>query len=79
MYELDWNVFNAHLETMVELVPILGTTGIRSTVCGPESFTPDHKPIMGESLNAKVIIVGSTICLLQYSNVNICIRKVAKN
>ena len=24
-------------------------TGIRSTVCGPESFTPDHKPLVGES------------------------------
>ena len=23
-------------------------SGIKSTVCGPESFTPDHKPIMGE-------------------------------
>ncbi|OXU31337.1 hypothetical protein TSAR_012682 [Trichomalopsis sarcophagae] len=48
LYELDWNVFNTHLEAMVALVPELATTGIRSTVCGPESFTPDHKPIMGE-------------------------------
>ena len=22
--------------------------GIKSTGCGPESFTPDHKPVMGE-------------------------------
>ncbi|XP_014204461.1 sarcosine dehydrogenase, mitochondrial [Copidosoma floridanum] len=48
LYELDWNVFNAHLESMVKIVPELATTGIKSTVCGPESFTPDHKPIMGE-------------------------------
>ncbi|CAB0037881.1 unnamed protein product [Trichogramma brassicae] len=48
LYDLDWNVFNAHLESMVSLVPELGKTGIKSTVCGPESFTPDHKPIMGE-------------------------------
>ncbi|XP_058806146.1 sarcosine dehydrogenase, mitochondrial [Phymastichus coffea] len=48
LYELDWNVFNAHMEAMTALVPELATTGIKSTVCGPESFTPDHKPIMGE-------------------------------
>ncbi|XP_011259661.2 sarcosine dehydrogenase, mitochondrial [Camponotus floridanus] len=48
LYELNWDVFNAHVEAMNELIPILATTGIRTTVCGPESFTPDHKPIMGE-------------------------------
>ena len=29
-------------------VPCLEQTGIKSTVCGPESFTPDHKPLLGE-------------------------------
>ncbi|KAI4486854.1 hypothetical protein M0802_012274 [Mischocyttarus mexicanus] len=48
LYELDWNVFNVHMESMVKLMPILSSTGIKTTVCGPESFTPDHKPIMGE-------------------------------
>ncbi|KAK1119400.1 hypothetical protein K0M31_013230 [Melipona bicolor] len=48
LYELDWTVFNAHLESMIQLIPKLSTTGIRTTVYGPESFTPDHKPIMGE-------------------------------
>ncbi|KAK2582795.1 hypothetical protein KPH14_005056 [Odynerus spinipes] len=48
LYELDWNVFNIHMESMIRLIPKLSTTGIRTTVCGPESFTPDHKPIMGE-------------------------------
>merc|ERR1712233_196480 len=32
----------------VNRVPCLEESGIKSTVCGPESFTPDHKPIMGE-------------------------------
>ncbi|CAG5097335.1 Similar to SARDH: Sarcosine dehydrogenase [Cotesia congregata] len=44
----NWTVFNTHVNAMVELVPKLKTTGIKSTVCGPESFTPDHKPLMGE-------------------------------
>ncbi|XP_044012110.1 sarcosine dehydrogenase, mitochondrial [Aphidius gifuensis] len=48
LYELDWTIFNVHVKSMIELIPKLSTTGIKSTVCGPESFTPDHKPIMGE-------------------------------
>ncbi|XP_060812640.1 sarcosine dehydrogenase, mitochondrial [Bombus pascuorum] len=51
LYELDWNVFNAHLESMIQLIPKLSTVGIRTTICGPESFTPDHRPIMGEDPN----------------------------
>ncbi|XP_011352418.2 sarcosine dehydrogenase, mitochondrial isoform X2 [Ooceraea biroi] len=48
LYELDWDVFNTHVEAMNQLIPTLATTGIRTTVCGPESFTPDHRPLMGE-------------------------------
>lgn len=48
LYELDWTIFNTHIDSMVELVPQLSKIGIKTTVCGPESFTPDHKPIMGE-------------------------------
>lgn len=33
-------------------------TGIRSTVCGPESFTPDHKPLMGESPEVRGFYFG---------------------
>ena len=48
LYELDWDVFGIHIEGAVNRVPCLERTGIKSTVCGPESFTPDHKPILGE-------------------------------
>ncbi|KAK3866803.1 hypothetical protein Pcinc_027685 [Petrolisthes cinctipes] len=48
LYELDWDVFSAHISGAVNRVPVLEHTGIKSTVCGPESFTPDHKPVMGE-------------------------------
>ena len=48
LYELDWDVFGIHIEGAVNRVPCLESTGIKSTVCGPESFTPDHKPILGE-------------------------------
>jgi len=48
LYELDYDVFGVHIEGAVNRVPCLESSGIKSTVCGPESFTPDHKPIMGE-------------------------------
>lgn len=48
LYELDWDVFGVHIEGAVNRCPTLGETGIKSTVCGPESFTPDHKPLLGE-------------------------------
>nr|CAG4641459.1 EOG090X014D [Eurycercus lamellatus] len=48
LYELDWDVFGVHIDGAVNRCPILGKTGIKSTVSGPESFTPDHKPLLGE-------------------------------
>nr|XP_033339035.1 sarcosine dehydrogenase, mitochondrial [Megalopta genalis] len=48
LYELDWDICSPYMDSMTELIPKLSTTGIRTTVCGPESFTPDHKPLMGE-------------------------------
>jgi sarcosine dehydrogenase len=47
LYELDWDVFGVHVRGAIQLAPLLETTGIKSTVCGPESFTPDHKPLLG--------------------------------
>lgn len=47
LYDLDWSVFDQHVKATEELCPAFATAGIKSTVCGPESFTPDHKPILG--------------------------------
>ena len=47
LYELDWDVFGVHIAGAINRCPVLEPTGIKSTVCGPESFTPDHKPLMG--------------------------------
>lgn len=47
LYELDWSTFESHVQKTVEICPAFEKAGIKSTVCGPESFTPDHKPIMG--------------------------------
>ena len=48
LYELDWDVFGVHIKGACNRVPCLEKIGIKSTVCGPESFTPDHKTILGE-------------------------------
>ncbi|BFG04875.1 sarcosine dehydrogenase mitochondrial [Drosophila madeirensis] len=47
LYELDWSVFETHVEGAQKLCPSYAKYGVKSTVCGPESFTPDHKPLMG--------------------------------
>jgi sarcosine dehydrogenase len=48
LFDLDWDVFSVHIQGACNRVPVIEETGIKSTVCGPESFTADHKPLMGE-------------------------------
>lgn len=47
LYELDWATFEKHMKGGNELCPALGQAGVKSTICGPETFTADHKPILG--------------------------------
>lgn len=47
LYDFDWATYEQHVKGAEELCPAFSTAGIRNTICGPESFTPDHKPIMG--------------------------------
>ena len=47
LYELDWDTFAQNLEGHIKRSPAVETAGIQSTVCGPESFTPDHKALIG--------------------------------
>ncbi|XP_047380112.1 sarcosine dehydrogenase, mitochondrial isoform X3 [Sciurus carolinensis] len=58
LFDLDWDVFSQHIEGAVNRVPVLERTGIKSTVCGPESFTPDHKPLMGEAPELRGFFLG---------------------
>ncbi|XP_064088685.1 sarcosine dehydrogenase, mitochondrial-like [Macrobrachium nipponense] len=53
LYELNWDAFGELLEGAVKRVPVLEHTGIKSTISGPESFTPDHAPVMGEDPNVE--------------------------
>lgn len=47
LYELDWSTFEQHVKGAGALCPAFSEAGVKSTVCGPESFTPDHKPLLG--------------------------------
>nr|XP_032829113.1 sarcosine dehydrogenase, mitochondrial [Petromyzon marinus]XP_032829114.1 sarcosine dehydrogenase, mitochondrial [Petromyzon marinus]XP_032829116.1 sarcosine dehydrogenase, mitochondrial [Petromyzon marinus]XP_032829117.1 sarcosine dehydrogenase, mitochondrial [Petromyzon marinus] len=58
LFDLDWDVFAQHIEGAVNRVPTLANTGIKSTVCGPESFTADHKPLLGESPEVRGFFLG---------------------
>ncbi|NWW12827.1 SARDH protein, partial [Oreocharis arfaki] len=58
LFDLDWDVFMQHIEGAVNRVPVLERTGIKSTVCGPESFTADHKPLMGEAPELRGFFLG---------------------
>ncbi|KAF0876092.1 SARDH protein, partial [Crocuta crocuta] len=58
LFDLDWDVFTQHIEGAIHRVPVLEKTGVKSTVCGPESFTPDHKPLMGEAPELRGFFLG---------------------
>jgi 4-methylaminobutanoate oxidase (formaldehyde-forming) len=45
----DWDRLTPFLEKAMERVPITMESGIRKFFCGPESFTPDLAPVVGEA------------------------------
>jgi glycine cleavage system aminomethyltransferase T/glycine/D-amino acid oxidase-like deaminating enzyme len=55
----DWERMSPYLETAMERVPVLKTTGVRKLFCGPESFTPDMTLLMGEAPELKNFFVAA--------------------
>jgi heterotetrameric sarcosine oxidase gamma subunit len=45
----DWERMAPYIEEAMQRVPALETAGIHKFFCGPESFTPDLMPLMGEA------------------------------
>jgi 4-methylaminobutanoate oxidase (formaldehyde-forming) len=45
----DWDRMGQYVEAAMRRVPISMETGIRTFFCGPESFTPDLQPVVGET------------------------------
>jgi len=49
----DWDRMGPFLERAMSRVPVSMEVGIRKFFCGPESFTPDLSPIVGEAPELK--------------------------
>lgn len=47
--EPDWDRMAPYLEKAMEIVPSVVNVGAKKFFCGPESFTPDNGPIVGEA------------------------------
>jgi glycine cleavage system aminomethyltransferase T/glycine/D-amino acid oxidase-like deaminating enzyme len=55
----DWERMIPHLERAMERIPVAKTAGIHKFFCGPESFTPDLEPLMGEAPELKNYYVAA--------------------
>ncbi|MFO1468220.1 MAG: FAD-dependent oxidoreductase, partial [Steroidobacteraceae bacterium] len=45
----DWERMTPYLERAMSRVPVTSEVGMKKFFCGPESFTPDLRPIVGEA------------------------------
>jgi glycine cleavage system aminomethyltransferase T/glycine/D-amino acid oxidase-like deaminating enzyme len=45
----DWDRMGPFVETAMQRVPVTMDIGVRKFFCGPESFTPDLQPVVGEA------------------------------
>jgi glycine cleavage system aminomethyltransferase T/glycine/D-amino acid oxidase-like deaminating enzyme len=55
----DWERMGPYVEKAMSRVPISMTTGVKKFFCGPESFTPDLAPIVGEAPELKNFFVAA--------------------
>jgi 4-methylaminobutanoate oxidase (formaldehyde-forming) len=55
----DWDRMGKYLEKAMARVPISLETGIKKFFCGPESFTPDLQPVVGEAPELKNLFVAA--------------------
>src|SRR6185436_11324838 len=55
----DWARMTPYLETAMKRIPVALETGVKQLFCGPESFTPDLQPIVGEAPELKNYFVAA--------------------
>ena len=55
----DWERMAPFLERAMSRVPITAEVGMKKFFCGPESFTPDLRPIVGEAPELKNYFVAA--------------------
>ena len=61
--EPDWTRMGPFVERAMSRVPATLSAGVKKFFCGPESFTPDLAPIVGEAPELKVGGVGVCACV----------------
>jgi 4-methylaminobutanoate oxidase (formaldehyde-forming) len=57
--EPDWDRMGPYLEKAMTRVPVTSEVGMKKFFCGPESFTPDLLPIVGEAPNLRGYFVAA--------------------
>ncbi len=55
----DWDRMGPYVEKAMSRIPISMEVGVRKFFCGPESFTPDLLPIVGEAPEVKNYFVAA--------------------
>jgi 4-methylaminobutanoate oxidase (formaldehyde-forming) len=55
----DWDRMGPYLETAMRRIPVSADVGIRKFFCGPESFTPDLQPVVGEAPEVRNYFVAA--------------------
>ena len=55
----DWDRMSPFLETAMARVPVTLEVGVRTFFCGPESFTPDLMPAVGEAPDIRNYFVAA--------------------
>ncbi|MDB4953992.1 MAG: Sarcosine dehydrogenase [Myxococcales bacterium] len=55
----DWERMGPYVEKAMHRVPISMEVGVKKFFCGPESFTPDLQPIVGEAPELKNFFVAA--------------------
>jgi glycine cleavage system aminomethyltransferase T/glycine/D-amino acid oxidase-like deaminating enzyme len=55
----DWERMGPYVETAMQRMPVCADVGIRKLFCGPESFTPDLQPVVGEAPELKNYFVAA--------------------
>lgn len=55
----DWDRMTPYLEKAMARVPVSQEAGLKKFFCGPESFTPDLRPVVGEAPEVKNYFVAA--------------------
>ncbi len=55
----DWDRMGPYIETAMHRVPATLTAGVKKLFCGPESFTPDLQPVVGEAPDLRGYFVAA--------------------